>query len=77
MKGTWSMVRASYLLSLQVQSSGDRALVAMRRGLCVPCGWERARRDWEGRGKSPNKTFTCNAFGGAAVRGQPSETILL
>lgn len=30
-----------------------------------------------GRGKSPNKTFKCNSFDGAAVRGQLSETFLL
>lgn len=30
-----------------------------------------------GRGKSPNKTFKCNSFDGAAVRGQLSEAVLL
>lgn len=30
-----------------------------------------------GRVESPNKTFKCNSFDGAAVRGQLSEAVLL
>lgn len=44
-KVTWRTVKASYLLSLQWQSSRDRTLTLLLHGLYIPRAWEWVLRD--------------------------------